>query len=344
MAPIHPLPLRLLSRVDGNFKVVDMREYAALKVDHFDILTHVWGQTCEPYNCEIDGVGWNVILSPRKINNIKRLMVKANIAYLWVDSLCLNQEDDAEKNVEVLKMYEYYKSARKCYALMEMHDVWDPQDIVNDLKSIDHILSYMTGTALAKEAGLGRNLINYLDMWSNTNWVFPMEREAAMSAAVDLSVLNCYATCISRVKSLFENDYFTRVWTFQEMLLGKNITIYGMNEDDIACVGELATWMNLATDCVDKAIKLRNWVDRSRPLKNELVNTILRIIEEDCLDLVSLQTQAEGINSARSDIINGGPFWWRENCELFQGRFSPHSIMLHNPIVVEKLLTSPSVR
>ncbi|PQE10569.1 Heterokaryon incompatibility protein [Rutstroemia sp. NJR-2017a BVV2] len=319
MASIPLLPLRLLGRAKGKFKVFDKREYADLKVDHFDILTHVWGNTCDPYDCKIDGVSWNVILSRRKIKNITRLMDKAKIEYLWVDSLCLNQEDETEMNVEVLKMYEYYKSARKCYALMEMHDVWDPQNIVTDLRHIDHILTYMTGTALAEEAGMGRNVINFLDKWSNANWVFPMDRTTAMSAAIELGVLNCYATCIGRVKSLFKNEYFTRVWTFQEMLLGKNITIYGINEVDIECVGQLMTWMNLATDCVDKALKLRDWIDRSRDIKNALVYTVMRIINEDLLNLGFLKAQARGINSAKSDIINGGPFWWHDNCELFWG-------------------------
>ncbi|PQE27879.1 Ankyrin and het domain protein [Rutstroemia sp. NJR-2017a BBW] len=351
MASIPPLPLRLLGRVKGEFKVFDKSEYAALKVDHFDILTHVWGKfcdpdygepddcdmpthvqgkTCKPYKCGIDGVHWGIKLSETKIDNIKRLIVEADIKYLWVDALCLNQEDEAEKKAEVLKMYEHYKSGRKCYALMEMHDVWDPQKIVIDLNSIDHILSYMTGTALAKEAGLGRNLIDYLEDWSKAKWVFPMDRTTTMSAAIDLGVLNCYATCIGRVKSLFDNVWFTRVWTFQEMLLGKNITIYGMNQDNIACVGELATWMNLATDCFDKATKLRVWIDRSRVMKNAVVSTVLRIIYEDLWDLWFLSVQARGINTAKSDILNGGPFWWRENYKGVANVFSAISIIPRN--------------
>jgi hypothetical protein len=312
MASTPLTPLRLLGRVDGNFKIFNACEYEALKVDHFDILTHVWGRICHPYDCEIKGVNWKVKLLPSKIRSIKRMMVKADITYLWVDSLCINLDDEAE-HVEVLKMYEYYKRARRCYVMMEMDDVWDPQEIVDDLKFIDHVLSYIPGTALAKEAGLSQDLIERLRMWSNTNWVFRIERTTTRFAGIDLGVLNCYATCISRVKSLFENEYFTRVWTFQEMLLGKNITLYGINEEDISCIGELEMWMDLATDCADKASKLRDWIDSSRHQKTALIYRILKEIDEDYLMLNFLRTQARGINSARSDIINGGPFWWREN-------------------------------
>lgn len=140
-----------------------------------------------------------------------------------------------------------------------------------------------------------------------------MEASVVKSTAVDMGVLNCYSTCISRVKSLFENAYFTRVWTFQEMLLGKNITMYGINPQRISCIGELETWMDLASDSKDKAFKLQTWIDESRLVKSASVNAILRFIDDDCIDLDFLQTQVRGISSARTDIIAGGPYWWHEN-------------------------------
>lgn len=39
-------------------------------------------------------------------------------------------------------IYIYYKSAQKCYSLMEMDVVWEPQEIVDNLKFIDHLLSH----------------------------------------------------------------------------------------------------------------------------------------------------------------------------------------------------------
>lgn len=134
------------------------------------------------------------------------------------------------------------------------------------------------------------------------------------SAAIDPGVLNCYSTCIGRVKSLFNNPYFSRVWTFQEMLLGKQISMYRVNKDNLMLkIGELDTWMDLAIDSQDKAVKLFEWIDTSRALKTTSVNTVLRIIEEDLFELEGLLIQVKGINSAKTDIINGGPHWWHKN-------------------------------
>lgn len=131
------LPLRLFGHVNGKFEVFNTRDH---KVEKFSIITYTWGDKKQPYNCGIPGVNWNVKVSPQKLNDIKRLMIAANIQYLWVDCICLNQDDKNEIAAEIPRMYTYYKSAQKCYILMDMDVVWDPQEIVESLKFIDHVL------------------------------------------------------------------------------------------------------------------------------------------------------------------------------------------------------------
>ncbi|CZT13120.1 uncharacterized protein RAG0_16705 [Rhynchosporium agropyri] len=291
-----PLPLRLLSRTGEKFEVIDCRGSRSPAIDHFDIITYTWGKKEDPYNCRIPGVNWNVKLAKQKLEDIKRLMIQDNIQYLWVDCICLAQDDEREMSSEIPKMYQYYKVARKCYILMDMEEVWNPQDIVDNLKFVDHILANMGGASMASEAFLTGKLTDILSQWATANWKFPMDYSTVRSAGIDLGVLNCYSTCINRVRSLLSNSYFTRVWTFQEMLLGKNITMYG-------------------------AYKLHAWISTSRVLRTASVNAILRVLDEDCLVLNALQTQVRGVSSARTDIIYGGPSWWHENhkgvCNIF---------------------------
>jgi len=319
------LPLRLLANNGGNFRVIHPYD-PAYQVGSFDIISYTWGPETDPYKCDIEGVSWNVVINPRKLEDIKRLMKKEKIEFMWVDCVCLNQDNKDEMSVEIPKMYEYYKSASRCFILMDMEEVWNPQDIVGNLKFIDHILYHLGGASLASEAMLSPNLTQHLSLWANTVWKFPMDASTVRSAAIDMGILNCYATCISRVRELFDNLYFTRVWTFQEMLLGKNITLYGINGERVESIGELGTWMDLATDSKDKAYKLHRWIATSRILKTTSVNAILRIIEEDCVSLDVLQVQVMGISSARTDIINGGPYWWYENHKGISNIFSAISL------------------
>ncbi|KAE9366385.1 hypothetical protein N431DRAFT_562939 [Stipitochalara longipes BDJ] len=323
MAP--NLPSRLLGHTDGNFFVFDPRSYGGHV--EFDIISYTWGDPVDPYKCGINGISWEVTINPERLDDIKRLMVSAGVQYLWADCVCINQTDTEEKSVEISKMYEYYKNARKCHILVGMAEVWDPQEIVNNLKFLDHVLSYMRGAALSSDAvGLTANLANRLSGWANKDWNFPVGKDTVRSTGIDMGVLNCYSTSIKHVRSLFKNSYFSRMWTFQEMILGKNVTMWGVNHKSISRIGELHVWMDLATDSKDKAYKLQEWIEDSRVLKSGPVSAILRIIEQDKLYLNFLQTQVEGISGARTDIINGGPNWWRENFKGISNIFSAVSI------------------
>lgn len=322
------LPSRLLGMVDGEFRVFNPRGEGAPVVRAFDIISHTWNDPTSEYKCGISGVEWPLTIDPIKIEEIKKLMTLPDVLpFMWVDCLCLNQGDEDEKSAEIAKMYEYYKSARKCHILIDMKEAWDPQEVVDNLKFVDHIRTNIHSTSLAAESRLTENMRNRLSMWGNeAAWTFPLDKTTVRSAGIDMGVLNCYSTCIGYVRSLFTNFYFSRVWTFEEMLLGKNITLWGINQMNMFCIGQLDTWMDLAIDSADKAAKLSEWIEEGRVLNTSSIDAILGKIEEDVVYLVALQRQVFGIHGARTDIINGGPRWWYENYQGVCNVFSAVSI------------------
>jgi len=325
------LPLRLI-RYDAStqrFSVVQPNAPGAPNVHSFDITSYTWGPKRRiPFGTQFDGVTWPLRLSKKKLRNIKKLMVQGGIEYLWADCVCINQEDRAEQALEVPRMYEYYKSARKCHILLEIDEVWDPQETVTNLKFIDHILSETGGETLTSEAKLTAKVVDQLADWANVApWAFPMDKSAVKSAAIDMGVLNCYSTCVNQVRMVFDNVYFRRVWTFQEMLLGKNNTLWSVDKTMLSCAGELGVWMDLATDSRDKVSKLYDWINDSRHLKTTTQSMILAFINYDNDTLRTLQVVVEGINAARGDIINGGPSWWKRNHKGVSNVFSAISII-----------------
>ncbi|KAI8627913.1 heterokaryon incompatibility protein-domain-containing protein [Xylariaceae sp. FL1651] len=318
-------PLRLLSQNNGEFCVFEPPEGSSYT---FDIVSYRWGAKVAPYDCKLDGVNWDVIIPEEKLKSIQQLMISQHVEYMWVDCICINQADIREKSQEVSKMYYYYKQASRCHILVDLPEMFYPQKIVDDLKFLDHIL-YLSGrsTMLSDTTSLSRELTDRLSGWEKEPWNFHVSEAVARSAAIDLGVLNCYSTCISQVRSLFLNDYFTRVWTFQEMLLGKNITIFGTNKTRICPIGTLDIWMDLATESRDKAENLKMWILKSRNLISTAVGSVLAAIELDILSLKVLQAQVKGISAARIDIINGGSNWWLENDKGISNIFSAISIL-----------------
>jgi hypothetical protein len=87
------LPSRLLGHTKGNFEVFDPRD-PAYRVNYLCIISYTWGVKTQPYNCGIDGVNWNGKISKEKLEDIKRLIIKDNVQYLWVDCVCLNRDDE----------------------------------------------------------------------------------------------------------------------------------------------------------------------------------------------------------------------------------------------------------
>jgi hypothetical protein len=364
--PNFELPIRLLRYTDGRFSVFDPRPNKVQKFDILSYTWEDHDKEPEvekdetpeeeaqrkaeeeekeaiakedaqrginhprdgvPYAHEIEGVTWCFNVEKEKLDDIKSLMRTEGIEYLWVDCVCINQQDPKECDGEVVKMFEYYKSADTCHILLKMdHKPWNPLEIVNDLKFIDHVLHHMHGTALASEARLTDNLKRRLVEWAERDWDFPVHGSIVQSAAIEMGILNCYSVCVSRVMSLFKNRYFTRVWTFQEMLLGKNITMWGVNQTQVTEIGKLDHWMDLATDSKDKASKLHKWILESREHYTASCQAVLVQIEDDVDYLDSLKIQAQGIMAARTDILNGGPDWWRTNYGGVSNIFSAASL------------------
>ncbi|KAK3987245.1 heterokaryon incompatibility protein-domain-containing protein [Cladorrhinum sp. PSN332] len=323
------LPSRLLARDnDGNFFVIDPRAY---NVQEFDIISYRWGAPAQPYKCDVVGADWDVTISNDKLSEIKSLMITAGIQFLWCDCVCIHQGDAAEKAREIANMYQYYMSASRCHILLDMDEVWNPQQIVDNLKLVDHVRTNIEGSEFATQLRLSEDVLQLLATWAEGNpWSFPVPKSTVRSAGVELGLLNCYSTSAKYVLSVFQNLYFSRVWTFQEMILGKNITMWGVvagRVNDMQCIGPLSTWMDLAIDASDKAKKLFKWINTVREGQNPMsVNAILSCILEDQDMLDILQTQVKGVESARTDIISGGPEWWRQNYKGVANIFSAVSI------------------
>ncbi|KAI1123706.1 heterokaryon incompatibility protein-domain-containing protein [Nemania abortiva] len=319
-------PRYLLGHENGRFFVFETNGNSY----DYDIVSYCWGKEVAPYHEEkIEGVDWPLTIHRNKVNRFKELMRRQGIQYMWVDSICINKTNKGHEAEELSKMFEYYKHAKNCYLLIDMPALFDPSKIAGDLKLLDHIISNIGGASLVSDSGrLSRELEERRRRWAGDEpWVRPeLPKSKVTSAGIDLGVLNCYNTCVTYVHSLFGNKYFTRVWTFQEMILGKNIQIIGVAKGRMSGIGPLQEWMDLASDCRDKATKLYNWINTPRAVNTTAINVVLGVISSDIRILRTLQTIVRGINAARTDIINGGQFWWRENPKGISNIFSAISI------------------
>lgn len=78
----------------------------------YEALSYVWGdmETKAGYFIEIDGTDMEI--TPNLYRALQALRMKKKSRVLWVDSLCINQSDNKDKEIQISMMLEIYMSAQ----------------------------------------------------------------------------------------------------------------------------------------------------------------------------------------------------------------------------------------
>ncbi|KAF2649100.1 HET-domain-containing protein [Lophiostoma macrostomum CBS 122681] len=77
----------------------------------YEALSYVWGamETEASYSIELESTEMEI--TPNLYHALQSLRLKEEPRVLWVDSLCINQKDNKDKEVQICMMLEIYKSA-----------------------------------------------------------------------------------------------------------------------------------------------------------------------------------------------------------------------------------------
>lgn len=119
------LPELLFDPSRGKRRLGDVRDAQLIKLTHYEAVSYHWGspilsrivlcrearlsETGEAY--ETPEVAMPVTASLHEA--LRCLRLKARPRLLWVDGLCINQYDTAEKNRQVKQMFEIYRLSRR---------------------------------------------------------------------------------------------------------------------------------------------------------------------------------------------------------------------------------------
>lgn len=150
-------------------------------------ISHVWGNQ-RPYTADElgieNGVDWKIPLSdPNKIRRLICAMLKYEMEYCWWDILCMPQDKQDEINLEIPLMGDYYSGADMTFVLQNRECV-----------TTDNYTKWCHMTSDA--------------MKSNRDFT---EDEQIWLLSRDLVLLD------------FSDEWFERLWTFQEAVLSKRI-------------------------------------------------------------------------------------------------------------------------
>lgn len=170
--------------------------YGAEDAIEYEALSYTWGSNDKPHSIEINGRSLNVTKSLLKA--LQHLRQKNEDRILWIDAICIDQNDLKERGHQVQQMPAIYENARQVVIWL---GVATPET--------DLVFSYM------------RKLERHSFHYTCKDWAPADDRWKFLWSSVTLSMKRVDGGNMSRQRAVFNGllarPWFQRVWIPQEV-------------------------------------------------------------------------------------------------------------------------------
>lgn len=192
--PIDANVIRLLNIVVATSTIsCHLQEFTLDQLPAYCALSYAWGneEASELIQCN----GGHLTITPNLGSCLRALYQKENLPLLWIDAICINQHDDAEKAAQVPLMSQVYALAEKVYIWLGLGS--DNSDLaMSMISSLNERFNSVDG-------------LERVDQYTLTKFGLPSFEDPVWPA----------------VTRLYLRKWFTRLWVMQEVLLAKSISI-----------------------------------------------------------------------------------------------------------------------
>ncbi|KAI0909235.1 heterokaryon incompatibility protein-domain-containing protein [Ustulina deusta] len=143
--------------------------------------------------------GTEAELTDNLFDALTRIRHETQPRHLWVDALCINQEDGAEKTAQVDMMHKIYSNCLQCY-------MW--------LGNID---ATTMGTTESEALAAAEGALDAIRLFSGTDPEYHLPSSLATKTQ--------RAQAGTALKTLMSSPWWSRIWTVQEATSPKNATV-----------------------------------------------------------------------------------------------------------------------
>jgi len=190
MAPYTPLSaaaaeIRLLDLVPGEFNTPISCILRIVSLDDepkFEALSYVWGEEKSKNPITVDGRPTEITANLEAA--LRALRHTDTLRTLWIDAICINQEDVGEKNIQLPLMGKIYTGASRVLAWMGPSNpdieltiswfqtyVWKEHTEASQFwLNLDEAAKSDLKATLAKECAIYRASKGYADIWTSPYW------------------------------------------------------------------------------------------------------------------------------------------------------------------------------
>ena len=190
--------IRLFKGEDGPIQceLFDAWLHDAEDIVEYEALSYTWGGIKKPYEVEVNGrrmsVTENLSLA------LRHLRYQYQDRILWIDAICINQDNDKERGHQVRQMASIYKRAER--VIIWLGRATSETDLI--LRSMKQLEEESIGHACNDWKASDKR---WLNIWSSVQPLLGNVREDLMSRQR------------KGLASLLSRSWFKRVWIIQEV-------------------------------------------------------------------------------------------------------------------------------
>jgi hypothetical protein len=166
----------------------------------FDALSYAWGPQAETFAITLNGCSAHV---HRNLYNalpyLAQRQAQGDLRPIWIDAICINQQDSKEKMRQIESMHKIYRQAMLVWVWLGVATEGDQ--------------------AIARFSDLAHQATQLLDNSSLT--------EQQKQSALGFEHLDPYVWSVS--KHVLTNEWYTRLWVLQEVVLAQDVVFLYSN-------------------------------------------------------------------------------------------------------------------
>jgi hypothetical protein len=167
--------------------VHDVRTHKDIKTPSYEAVSYYWGNSARTLQLVCDNHTLKITANVDTL--LRHLRKKEDPRWLWIDAICINQEDDADKAQQVPRMDAIFGRAKKVH-------VWLGEEEIND--NVSSTFEYLGDAASAWNVKSGKE-------------------KSTRSLSIE------QATMVAR---LFSRPWFCRRWALQEVAVAQDVTVH----------------------------------------------------------------------------------------------------------------------
>ena len=207
--------IRLLKIVDVTGPIVrcTLETFSPPSIPSYAALSYTWGQASPTDKMTSDRTSLAIcnrkqVLITKNLEHALRALARPTPQHMWIDAICLNQDDHDERSAQVARMANIYANASSVVVWLGPAD----RSAANAFQLIEDLSHRIIN--VKANAGKAANDNSWLNLHYHSLrlWKLLGRREFSHRDAMDLAALFC-------------RNWFERAWVIQEVALAKQVLV-----------------------------------------------------------------------------------------------------------------------